>query len=153
MTGTYRLLVTGTRHMDAAGTRLLREQLTLRLDRAVAEEKQLVVVQGECVSGVDRDARLWVTEMRHAGWPVITEGHPAKGHPTQDFGDWPQCGPKRNKYMASLGADECLALIGPCTSIRCKRIYVHASHGASNCADRAEEFGIPTQREELWQVS
>jgi hypothetical protein len=153
VTETYRLLVTGTRHMDRAGVRLLRERLNVRLKIAMARGVQLLVVQGDCVSGVDRETRAWVDEMRYRGFPVDREDHPATNHPTQDFGDWPGCGPRRNRYMVSLGADECLAIIGLCEAIRCRRPDPHGSHGASGCADLAEAAGIRTERHDLWRVS
>ncbi|MFB6934553.1 hypothetical protein [Streptomyces chartreusis] len=74
------------------------------------------------------------------------EQHPAQRHPTEDFGPWPGAGPRRNAHMVSLGADACLAFIGPCTSPRCRRPGPHPSHGASGCADLAEQAGIPTRR-------
>jgi hypothetical protein len=48
--------------------------------------------------------------------------------------------------MVSLGADRCLAFIGPCTSPRCRKAGPHPSHGASGCADLAEAAGIPVRR-------
>jgi hypothetical protein len=48
---------------------------------------------------------------RKAGWAV--EAHPAQNHPTEDFGPWPACGPRRNHFMISLGADLLVAFPGP----------------------------------------
>ena len=52
--------------------------------------------------------------------------------------DWknkgPAAGPIRNLHMVTLGADICLAFIGP------------GSKGAVGCAKMAEDAGIPTKR-------
>lgn len=152
MTEDYRLLVTGTRELHLAGRKLLRDRLDFHLGHAKAWQKRLVVVQGECPGGADRDARAWAWEQQLEGEPVDLERHPATDHPTQDFGGWPGCGPRRNRYMTSLGAAHCEAFIDVCTSIRCRRPGVHGSHGASGCADLAEAAKIPTTRWELWKI-
>ena len=108
---------------------------------------------GACPSGGDHFAALWGDTMRRTGLPVAVEGHPAQGHPTQDFGPWPGAGPRRNAYMVGLGAHECRAFIGPCTSPRCRRTEPHGSHGSTGCADLAEKAGIETYRVELWKES
>lgn len=74
------------------------------------------------------------------------ETHPVTNHPSQDFGPWPAAGQKRNAYMVSLGADLCLAFVGPCEELHCLLPRPHGSHGASACADMAEKAGIPTRR-------
>lgn len=148
----YRLLITGSRRLHAAGRQLLLDRLAAHLGVARIQEQCLVVVQGDCPSGADRDARAWGWMMKRGGYPVEVESHPAKSHPTQDFGDWPYCGPKRNKYMVGLGADHCEAFIDACTSIRCRRLDVHGSHGASGCAELAEAAKIPTTKWDLWKT-
>lgn len=115
--------------------------------------KRMCVRHGACPGGADRFADLWGSTMRRVGMPVVVEAHPAQGHPHQDFGPWPGAGPRRNAYMVGLGAHECHAFIGPCTSPRCRRIDPHGSHGASGCADLAEKAGIETHRVELWKES
>lgn len=100
----------------------------------------VTVVHGACPTGADMIASEWVKKVRGAGWIVGEERHPA-----EDFGSWPGCGPRRNKHMVELGADVCLAFIGPCTSRRCKRVDPHMSHGASGCADLAKAAGIPVR--------
>lgn len=110
---------------------------------------QFVVVHGQCPSGADKIADEWCESMidpEVTGDSIAVERHPAQGHPSQDFGPWPAAGPRRNAYMVSLGADLCLAFIGPCTSPRCRRTDPHPSHGASGCADLAEKAGIPVRR-------
>lgn len=99
-----------------------------------------VIVHGACPTGADAQAAWWVR--MHGRTLGVTE----EPHPTEDFGPWPGAGPRRNAYMASLGADLCLAFLGPCTSPRCRRSEPHPSHGASGCARLAEKAGIPTQR-------
>lgn len=132
-TDTYRVLVTGSR--DLTDGYLVREQL------------------GHCRTGADAIADMWVTRMKLNGWPVEVERHPAQHHPTESFGPWPACGPIRNSHMVSLGADECLAFVGKCTSDRCQRKTPHGSHGASDCASKAAKTGITVKRWDLWRAS
>jgi hypothetical protein len=152
MTADYRVLVTASR--DLKDRLLVRQLLDDCLTIALYEEyERLVVVHGACPTGGDAFADEWAVEMKNAGMPVDYERHPAQGHPTQDFGPWPGCGPRRNGYMVSLGAHECLALIGPCTSTRCRRIDPHGSHGASGCAAAALRAGIKVDKWDLWKAS
>lgn len=146
---TYRVLLTGGR--DIYPRDLVGEQLAVCLGVAIEAGRTLVVVHGHCPTGVDSVGDDWGMERQRYGFPVRVERHPAQNHPTQNFGPWPECGPIRNNYMTSLGADECLAFIGPCTSIRCKRKTPHGSHGASGCAAAAERAGIPVKRWDLWR--
>lgn len=146
---TYRVLVTASR--DLTQRQLVEEQLTHCLDTALALQRRLVVVNGECPKGGDAMANEWVDRLK-AVWPIDKETHPAQNHPTQNFGPWPACGPKRNNFMVGLGADECLAFIGPCTSDRCARKTPHGSHGASGCANAAARAGIPLKRWDLWRI-
>lgn len=150
MTDNYRLLVTASRTLPFAG--FVREQLGYRLTLAIELEKRLVVIHGACPSGGDQVADAWGKMMKRQGMPVEVEAHPAKGHPTQDFGEWPDAGPTRNRYMVSLGADECAAFIGRCTSMRCRRPDIHPSHGTLGCAREAENAGIKVTRYELWKA-
>jgi hypothetical protein len=48
--------------------------------------------------------------------------------------------------MVRLGADACLAFIGRCTRPKCRYRLPHPSHGASGCAQLAEQADIPTRR-------
>lgn len=62
---------------------------------------EVTLVHGQCHrGGVDL-----LADSIAEGWDWRVERHPAQNHPTQDFGPWPGCGPRRNKHMASLGAD------------------------------------------------
>lgn len=142
MTKPYRILVTGSR--DWTNENLIRHQLTrvwLTVDRP------FTVIHGACPTGADWMASDWVANMLEAEMgDVREEEHPAQNHPTEDFGPWPAAGPRRNAHMVRLGADLCLAFIGPCTSPRCHKPGPHPSHGASGCADLAEQAGIPVRR-------
>lgn len=137
MTTPYRLLVTGSR--DWNDEDLIRHQLT-RVWLTV--EGPLVVVHGACPTGADWMASDWVANMLEAEMGDVRE----EAHRAEDHGPWPRCGPIRNRHMVSLGADTCLAFIGPCTSPRCRRHDPHPSHGASSCAVFAERAGIETRR-------
>lgn len=153
MIDSWRLLVTGSRRISPEGKRILREHLCTHLDLAVGLGRQLVVVQGQCESGgVDLEAARWGYEMRDAGQPVEVEGHPARNHPAQDFGPWPGCGPRRNRYMVSLGAHHCLALVYACISATCRRPEIHPSHGTVDCVRQAKAAGIPTTELDLWKL-
>ncbi|MER5966677.1 SLOG family protein [Streptomyces sp. NPDC002057] len=138
----YRILATGSR--DWTDTDAVREALD-DIYVLTPHSRLLVVVHGACPTGADAIASAWVREQRRP-WFVTEEPHPARGHPTQDFGPWPGAGPRRNGFMVGIGADACLAFIGPCTSPRCRRTDPHPSHGATGCADLAEAAGTPTQR-------
>ncbi|MFF7851892.1 SLOG family protein [Streptomyces sp. NPDC007910] len=143
----YRVLVTGSR--DTHDPRPVNTELDARLAR-LQPGQHLVIVHGACqdrwgrLRGVDAHADAWALRAKQAGHPVDVERHPAEDH-----GPWPACGPIRNRHMVSLGADEALAFIGPCSSPRCRKPEPHPSHGASGCADMAEQAGIPTQRRYL----
>lgn len=149
MDDTLRLLVTGSRAIDDRGNRLLRERLCVYLDQAVIMNRRLRVVQGECPSGVDFGARIWAREMQAEGQPVDLEGHHPTKHPTEDFGPWPQAGPNRNRYMASLGAAACLAVVDRCNRAWC-RPDPHDSHGTASCIEWAKHYGIYVDRVPLW---
>jgi hypothetical protein len=146
----YYVLVAGSRGIT---NRLLVDNflddcLTIALTKRFM---RLVVRHGECPTGPDKFADDWVKAMKRIGLPVEADPHPAQDHPTQDFGPWPGAGPRRNAFMVGLPTHECVAFIGPCTSLRCRRPGPHPSHGASGCADLAEKAGIQTTRVELWQ--
>jgi hypothetical protein len=84
------------------------------------------LVHGACKSGVDI-----IGELIAKSWNWAIERHPAQGHPEQDFGPWPGCGPRRSKYMVSLGADICAALPGP------------DSRGTNRCIEYARDALMP----------
>ena len=138
----YRVLVTGSRDWDDLTA------IGATIEQAVidAGTRHVLVVHGACPGGADWHADHYARWMRGKGVAIDVEPHPAQSHPTQNFGAWPAAGPRRNAYMVGLGADLCLAFIGPCSSLRCRRPGVHPSHGASGCAALAEKSGIPTRR-------
>jgi hypothetical protein len=129
----YRLLITGSR--DWVDKQTVWDALA-PIARALPADQDLVLVHGGCPTGADAMCDEWAR-----GFGAVIERHRA-----EDFGPWPRCGPIRNRHMVSLGADEALAFIGPCTSSRCRKPRPHPSHGASNCADLAEQAGIPVRR-------
>lgn len=129
----YRVLVTGSRNWRDGQTIW---QALADTVRALPYDRDLVLVHGNYRTGADQMADEW-----GRGFGATIERHRA-----EDFGPWPRCGPIRNRHMVSLGADLCLAFIGPCTSTRCRRPGPHPSHGASGCADLAEQAGIPVRR-------
>ena len=129
----YRLLVTGSRDWQD------RDRIWMELGNSVGVvdiDREIVIVHGHCPRGADALADEWGCKY----------GATIERHRAEDFGPWPACGPFRNKHMVSLGADLCLAFIGPCTRPRCRRPDPHPSHGASHCAHLAEQAGIPTRR-------
>lgn len=136
----YRVLVTGSRDWDDVDR--LRHQLTrvwLTVDRP------FIVVHGACPTGADAIASDWVANMLEAEMgDVREEPHEAEWR-VNGRTDY-SAGPRRNQHMVSLGADLCLAFIGPCSGPRCHTPRPHPSHGASHCARLAEQAGIPTRR-------
>lgn len=148
----YRLLATGSRRITNEGRALVADHARLHLQRAAESRRRLVIVQGAChLGGADLEFARWGWRMENEGYPVRVESHPAKGHPTEDFGEWPSAGPNRNSYVVGLGAVHCVALMYACNAIYCKRRGVHPSHGAADCARKAEAAGIPTTRLDLWK--
>ncbi|MGW0312054.1 SLOG family protein [Streptomyces flavidovirens] len=135
----YRVLVTGSR--DWADEQPLTGQLTALLAASTFLGQTLTVVHGACPTGADHQADEWARWHQQRGSRIEIERHPAHDH-----GPWPACGPIRNAHMVRLGADACIAFIGPCTKATCKRPQPHGSHGASHCAHLAEAAGIPTRR-------
>jgi SLOG family YspA-like protein len=100
------------------------------------DPRRVTVVHGHCPTGADHWADQWCI-----GNFFGAERHPA------DWGQYGRkAGPLRNAHMVSLGADICLAFIGPCTSPRCNIEGKHPSHGATGCADLAERADIPVRR-------
>lgn len=126
-----RVLVTGSR--DWSDEQAVRDAL-----RAVASgvaSQHVTVVHGHCPTGADAHA-----DMAARIFGMQVERHPA------DWSRGRKAGPERNAAMVGLGADVCLAFIGPCTSPRCNRSDAHDSHGATGCASLAEAAGIRTIR-------
>lgn len=133
----YRVLVTGSRgwpHRRAV------EDALAALERLVTG-RLLVLVHGGCPGSPDQQADSWVrSRMAVPPW-LEPEVHRAS---------WERHGVRagfvRNAEMVALGADVCLAFVGPCRSPRCRDSREHDSHGAAHCADLAERAGITTVR-------
>ena len=127
-----RILVTGSRDWTD------RHTIEMALWKAVRgwNLSAVTVVHGACRTGADDLADQVASS---AGMTV--EPHPA---------DWAQFGRRagfvRNADMVRLGADVCLAFIGPCSDRCCLRPKPHGSHGAAGCALLAERAGIEVQR-------
>jgi hypothetical protein len=125
MTG-YRVLVTSSRTWQ---NRTIVWATLTRL-AALHGWEGFTVVHGAALTGGDEYAQQWACQHRRDG--VINEPHPAKWAP---FGIYnPTAGFARNTEMVALGADTCVAFIR------------NSSPGASDCARKAEEAGIPTLR-------
>jgi YspA, cpYpsA-related SLOG family len=134
MTGTYRILVTGSRTWDDGPA------VWEALEAIHPGGRDLIVVHGACPWGADSHAAWWARVHGAAGG-ITGEPHPA---------DWNAHGKRagfiRNAEMVSLGANVCLAFLMPCTDPKCRRKEPHGSHGASHCAALAEKAGIPVRR-------
>lgn len=154
----FRLLVTGSRSWSDA-TRVW-GALTALADQV----DSLVVVHGAAGTGVDMMAHRWVVRQQASGRTDVSEDpYPADweapcraecriGHrrPRRDgVGSYcPAAGDYRNQEMVESepGIDACFAWIAPCSQRGCRNRKPHGSHGASDCAQRAEEAGISTTR-------
>lgn len=124
-----RILVTGSRDWSDV------DAIWAALARLAETNPLATLVSGACPTGADAIAEDW-----WARFGGTVERHPA------DWSRGRKAGPERNAHMVALGADICLAFIGPCTSPRCPRTDEHPSHGATGCADLAERAGIETRR-------
>lgn len=140
MTRPYRVLVTGSRNWPKAAD----VYTALNHTQSEANGHLLVVVHGACPTGADTHARQWARAHQQQGELVIEDPHRAlwRQGGRVDRG----AGFKRNAHMVKLGAEICLAFIGPCTMPNCREPKPHGSHGARHCADLAEQAGIPTRR-------
>lgn len=120
-----RILVTGSRGWPKAYRRVITIALDNQLIQADRENQRLRLVHGNCRTGVDHFADEW----GYINPEVSVERHPA---------EWDlhgkSAGFKRNTHMVSLGATRCLAFI------------FEKSHGATDCADKAEAAGIKVIR-------
>lgn len=132
----YRILVTASRTWT--DTTVMNEQLQAAFQEARRQGRRPVVVHGDASGGdkmADTLARL--------------AGEKRDPHPVLP-GDWERFGKtagfRRNAVMVKAGADVCLAFIDPCTDLKCTRRRPHGSHGATHCADLAEQAGIRVRR-------
>jgi hypothetical protein len=126
----YRILVTGSRDWDDRD--LIAFQLGLAAGAGLREGMPVTVVHG-AASGAD----VIADRLAHDhGFTV--ERHPA---------DWRRgkaAGMARNTEMVAAGADVCLAFLAPCRKHASRP--PHDSHGAADCAGKAEAAGIPVRR-------
>lgn len=116
-----RVIVTGSRDW----TEDMTVYAALAEIKNVDKPDSVTLVSGACPTGADIMAEGWA---RRFGWEI--ERHPAdwKGHGRS-------AGPWRNKRMARLGADVCLAF------------HKDGSRGTQNMIDLCEKAGIPVR---LW---
>lgn len=122
----FRVLVTGSRHATTEQhSAVIRNELRLAIGHITGDQMNagLVTLVHGAAPGVDTIA---ADIMRALPWPIRIVGYPAR-----DFGRWPECGPRRNSHMVSLGADICLAFPMP------------GSRGTWDCARKAADAGIP----------
>lgn len=139
----YRILVTSSR--DWENRAAVDGWLTSLAAANTFHNRITVVVHGACPTGADRIADDWARWHARRSPLVEFERHPANWRPNGDFDR--AAGFRRNAAMVVLGADLCLAFVGLCTKPGCRREpRPHGSHGASHCADLAEQAGIPTRR-------
>lgn len=134
--GLVRVLVTGSRDWWDQGA------VTHALDFYLRYSDTLTVVHGGAARGADRMAHDWCAGQDITrDMTVQEEKHPALW---DYYGR--RAGMVRNEVMVTAGAFVCLAFIMPCSSPKCRKAKPHGSHGATNCADLAEESGITTVR-------
>lgn len=116
----------------------------------------MIVVHGDCAEGPDAYARAWAEDYMVFG--VDHDPVPVADADWNTYG--PAAGPRRNMrmadHLASLSVSgvvvRCLAFIDPCTKLSCRRQpRPHGSHGATQCADYAEDLGISTTRYETYE--
>lgn len=127
-----RVLVTGWRGASLAHRSMIWYALDALALSVGPENRPITVVHGACPhGGVDLHVEEWAVASPYG----ISEAHPA-----ERFGAWPACGPRRNSYMVSLGADLCLGWPGP------------HSKGTWDCLRKAVDAQIPTRVEALVNV-
>lgn len=130
----FRILVTASRTFtDAHAVRFALEAASLD-----ALGREVIVVHG-AADGGDTLADLTAIDLGFAREP-----HPVTKADWVRYGN--AAGPRRNAAMVALGADVCLVFAMPCRIKGCRRPRPHDSHGASDCAARAEAAGIPVRR-------
>jgi hypothetical protein len=136
----YRVLITGSRDWPKPADVFT----ALNHVQQEAHGRLLVVVHGACPTGADAYARHWARAHQQQGEPVIEDPHRAQWRHggRVDRG----AGYRRNAHMVSLGAEVCLAFIGPCAKPGCREPQPHGSHGTTHCAGLAEAAGIPVRR-------
>lgn len=123
-----RIIVTGGRHANSDPARELVWRTLDKLTEGYAPQA-LVIVQGDChLGGADKQAKEW----------ALARGVHVESYPASNFGSWPDCGPRRNRHMVSLGADLCVGFPEP------------GSKGTWGCLKEAVDAGIPVYVHALW---
>jgi hypothetical protein len=165
MSGLFRLILTGSRNVDAdtlwvPSTEGVPEFLMADADlvpRTVDEllngaaqlvaragYSGLLLAHGHCPRGVDALGDRWALRRKAAGWPVDVDRFPAA------WSEGRGAGFARNRELVKPGAHLCYALIAECAKRGCTKARPHGSHGASDCARVAEGADIPVQRFEVY---
>lgn len=123
-----RVIVTGSRNWD--DPQAVWAALDYTYERhPMAPDEEFIVVHGDCPSGADRHAKEWCAHAAKNGRSVTEEPHPANW---ELYGKY--AGFKRNRKMAELGAQLCLAFIRD------------GSRGTRHMAGQSESRGIRTAR-------
>lgn len=120
-----RVLVTGSRTWNDETT-IVKALEAVAFAAADGGYSRLVVVHGACPTGADSIADMWVR-----GWTLDDITVSAERHPALWDIHGRRAGYVRNHEMVRTGADLCLAFIRD------------GSAGATNCAELAEQAGIP----------
>lgn len=134
----YRVLITGSRTWKD------HTPIHTALDGLLATHPGLVLVHGACAQGADAIADRWA---RLRGIPDDRiDRHPAEWRRYKGA-----AGYRRNAAMVQAGAHVCLAYIDLCAKPRCDKPMPHGSHGAEDCARKADAAGIPVHPHRTWQ--
>jgi YspA, cpYpsA-related SLOG family len=159
MLSVRRVLVTGSRHWDDLAT--IRKALTEA--QGNRPSSAMLLIHGQCNPRhpQTREPIQWDTAKRlplgeqlrllGADWlcdvAATQMGWQIKAMPA----DWKRHGRERagfirNDDMVAGGADDCRAFIAPCPKAQCRNRKPHGSHGATHCARKAGQAGIPVCR-------
>lgn len=132
-----RIGVTGSRHWTDEAT--INAALDAVAFAAISGRYERLTVIHGAADGADAIADRWVRAWHVDELHVTAERHPAK------WAEGKQAGFDRNQAMVRAGADLWLAFLAPCIKPGCTKPKPHDSHGATDCAERAEAAGIPLQ--------
>jgi hypothetical protein len=127
----YRVLVTGSRNWKDPYV------ISVRLNGILLRHEPFLLIHGQNKRGADKIADDWARAARAGGARVFIRPMPASWeHRGSGF--------DRNQEMVDFGASVCLAFVARCVKRNCPQQGKHGSHGATDCAGRAREAGIPT---------
>lgn len=127
-----RILVTGSRFIDAAGAAFVRDTIAamvMEIDNALSDPRPDIVFVHGGADGVDKVAALWAVARASLG--IAVEPHSIAPADWAAHGKY--AGPKRNAAMVALGADLCLAFPRK------------DSKGTWGCIRLAADAGIPVR--------